>query len=112
MEMIDAARHNIKMYNDRAADDDGDENDGHDASNIDIVNAVIDDPNVPLLEPNVAHVVISNGVFNLCPDKKTAFANAFRVLRPGGRFLLSDLCSVEANLLALVTCSLGDDWSS
>jgi arsenite methyltransferase len=34
--------------------------------------------------------VISNGVFNLVVDKVKALAEVFRVLKPGGRFLLAD----------------------
>lgn len=30
-----------------------------------------------------ADVVLSNGVFNLCPDKRTVFEEVLRVLRPG-----------------------------
>ncbi|MBW7851538.1 MAG: methyltransferase domain-containing protein [Rhodospirillales bacterium] len=45
------------------------------------------------VEDGWADVVISNGVMNLCPDKRAAFAEVFRVLRPGGRFQFADIAN-------------------
>lgn len=40
-----------------------------------------------------ADVVISNGVINLCADKKQAFQEIWRVLRPGGRLQFADIAN-------------------
>ena len=36
------------------------------------------------------HAVISNGVFNLIPDKARALTEVLRVLKPEGRFMIAD----------------------
>ncbi len=45
---------------------------------------------IPLPDASV-DVVISNGVINLSPRKSRAFAEVFRILRPGGRMAVADI---------------------
>lgn len=68
---------------------------------------------MPLAE-NSADIVISNCVLNLVPDKDRAFAEIFRILKPGGRLVASDIAlkqplpqEVSGDLLAYVGCVAG-----
>jgi ubiquinone/menaquinone biosynthesis C-methylase UbiE len=45
------------------------------------------------IEDGWADVVISNGVINLCPDKRVVFDEIRRVLRPGGFLQFADIAT-------------------
>jgi ubiquinone/menaquinone biosynthesis C-methylase UbiE len=55
------------------------------------------------LEDASVDVVISNGVINLSADKGMVFADAARVLRPGGRLAIADIVSTT-QLPERITC--------
>jgi arsenite methyltransferase len=69
--------------------------------------------NIPLPD-NSVDVIISNCVINLSADKDKVFGEAFRVLKPGGRFAVSDVVfrgqvpdQVRKSMLLWVGCIAG-----
>ncbi len=69
--------------------------------------------NLPVAD-NFADVVISNCVINLSTDKRRVFAEAFRVLKPGGRIMVSDIVllqplpdAIKSSIEAYVGCIAG-----
>lgn len=76
--------------------------------------------NLPVAD-NSVDCIISNCVINLSTDKNRVFAEAFRVLRPGGRLMVSDLVllkklpskimkSVQAYVGCVAGAQLKDDY--
>ena len=61
-------------------------------------------------EDESADCVISNGVINLSPEKPRVFAEAARLLRPGGRLAIADIVS-ERQLKDSIVCD-ADLWAS
>ncbi len=66
------------------------------------------------LPDNSVDVIISNCVINLSADKDAVLKEAFRVLRPGGRFAVSDVVTrgemlpeIRSNVLLWVGCLAG-----
>jgi arsenite methyltransferase len=80
-------------------------------SNVEFLKGEIE--NIPLPD-NSVDVIISNCVINLSADKGRVLREAFRVLKPGGRFAVSDVVvrgdvpeAVRKNVLLWVGCIAG-----
>ncbi len=63
---------------------------------------------------NYVDVIISNCVINLSPEKDRVFRDAYRVLKPGGRLLVSDIVllnelpdSIKQSVAAYIGCVAG-----
>jgi arsenite methyltransferase len=81
------------------------------ATNVEFLKGEIE--HIPLPE-NSVDVIISNCVINLSSDKDQVLREAFRVLRPGGRFAVSDVVTrgeidpeIKQSVLAWVGCVAG-----
>ena len=68
---------------------------------------------LPVADANV-DVIISNCVINLSPEKEKVFAEAYRVLKKGGRVLISDIVllkelpqSIRDSIAAYIGCIAG-----
>jgi SAM-dependent methyltransferase len=81
------------------------------AENVEFLKGEIE--NIPLPD-NSVDVIISNCVINLSSNKDRVIAEAFRVLRPGGRFAVSDVVTkgemlpeIRKSVLMWVGCIAG-----
>ncbi len=86
------------------------------ATNVEFRHGEIE--NLPIPE-GTADVVISNCVINLVPDKQRAFDEAFRILKPSGRLIVSDIVllrelpsCLRGSPEALIGCVAGAELKS
>jgi ubiquinone/menaquinone biosynthesis C-methylase UbiE len=85
------------------------EKDGY--KNVEFIQAEIED--IPLPD-DTADIIISNCVINLSPEKKKVFSEAYRLLKPGGRVMVSDIVlkkdlpqSIRGSIEAYIGCISG-----
>ncbi len=95
-EMVEKARENAKKGN---------------YTNVEFKLGEIED--LPVAD-EFADIIISNCVINLSPDKRKVFEEAFRVIKPGGRIMVSDIVllkelpdSIKESIDAYVSCVSG-----
>ena len=69
--------------------------------------------NLPVADDH-ADIIISNCVINLSPNKRRVFQEAFRVLKPGGRLMVSDIVllkelpeEIKSSVAAYIGCLAG-----
>lgn len=74
--------------------------------------------NLPVAD-DAADIIISNCVINLSPDKNRVFEESFRVLKPGGRMMVSDIVlmkelpeRIKQSIQAYIGCLSGADMKS
>ena len=99
-EMVEKATHNAERYKTMTK-----------LSNVEFRLGQIE--NLPL-DDSTVDVVLSNCVINLSPDKFKVWSEIYRVLKPGGRVVISDMAllkplpeKISTQVFALVSCVAG-----